>query len=220
MYRYTQRVCDSILPLSIADTLPKAFEEWRFTEEVVDHEEPVEICQLCGQEQLRYHFGIENEFNRNTLWVGSHCILKFSLAVYDEGRRLTDVEAKKKLDKLTEKMRLESCVKALEKLAATENNPILNNALEYYKKNKKLSPKFAFVVFWKLNDYQIDHNPSFFKVSLRRQQHIDDLAEMPTDRVHVFWRSLSSSQRQLAIDLGHLSPPERPAPLPGQATFP
>jgi hypothetical protein len=40
MSRYTQRVCDSILPLSVGDTLLKASEEWYFTEEVVDHEQP------------------------------------------------------------------------------------------------------------------------------------------------------------------------------------
>ncbi len=38
---YSQRVRDSILPLSVADTLPAAFAEWSFTENTVDHETPI-----------------------------------------------------------------------------------------------------------------------------------------------------------------------------------
>lgn len=33
--KYTKRVCNSILPLSVGDTLPKAFEEWAFTENII-----------------------------------------------------------------------------------------------------------------------------------------------------------------------------------------
>ncbi len=60
-------------------------------------------------------------------------------------------------------MRLEACIKALQTLAAAENNDVLRSALEYYQRNKKLTPKLAFVVFWRLRANRIDHNPSFFK---------------------------------------------------------
>src|SRR3977135_3782175 len=113
METYTRRVRESILPLSIADTLPKAFGEWRFTGVTHDQEEPCETCQLCGQEGLRYHFEIQNIFTNRRLDVGSHCILQFNFAVYEEGRRLTPADAKRQLDKLVQKMRLESCIRAL-----------------------------------------------------------------------------------------------------------
>ena len=58
---YPQRVADNILPISIATHLPEAFTEWYFTEEVYDHERSAAVCQLCDQEQLRYHFRIRNE---------------------------------------------------------------------------------------------------------------------------------------------------------------
>jgi len=209
MTHYSQRVRDSILPLSVGDTLPKAFEEWYFTEEVVDHETPIETCQLCGQDELRYHFQIRNEFTDHSLWVGSRCILKFDVAVFEDDRRLTAAEAKKKLTKLTEQMRLEACLKALGRLAQAENNEVLWSALDYYRKNKKLTPKFAFVVFCRLQRNNIDHNPSFFNINLHRQRYRDDLAEMETSRVHFFWSALSPSQRQMAIDFGHTAPPER-----------
>ncbi len=200
---YTQRVRDSILPLSVAGTLPAAFGEWSFTEHTVDHEQPNETCELCGQQDLRYHFEIANQYTDSKLWVGSHCILQFDVAVLEKGRRLSPTEAKRHLAKLTQQMQLESCIRTLEQLAAKENNPILSGALDYYRKNKKLTPKYAAVVFWKLQAFNVDHHPSFFQVELRRAQHVEDLRQMPTARVHRFWSALTTAQRRKAVELGH-----------------
>lgn len=206
MSGYTQRVRDSILPRSVAGTLPAAFAEWAFTENTVDHEAPTETCELCGQQDLRYHFEIANRYTEATLWVGSHCILQFDVAVLQDGRRLPPDEAKRRLAKLTQQMQLESCIKALERLATAENHPILSGALDYYRRNKKLTPKYAAVVFWKLRTLRIDHHPSFFQVELRRTQHIEDLRQMPTARVHRFWGALTAAQRRKAVELGHQPP--------------
>ncbi len=204
--QFTSRVRDSILPLSVANTLPAAFREWRFTERTEDHGSPIETCQLCGQEQLRYHFEIGNDRTDETLWVGSHCILKFDVAVLREGLRLTPNEAKRRLTELTNEMQLKACISALERLAEAENNRILDGALDYYKLHGKLTPKYAYVVFWRLKTNGIDHQPSFFKVELKRQKHIDDLRAMPTKRVHRFWPALTTAQRKQAIALGHTAP--------------
>lgn len=53
MSTHPQRVADNILPLSLAGTLPEAFKEWYFTENIEDHEIAEEDCELCDQEQLR-----------------------------------------------------------------------------------------------------------------------------------------------------------------------
>lgn len=206
MSTYPQRVRDNILPLSVGSTLPEAFEEWSFTERTEDHEQPIETCQLCEQEALRYHFEIRNSLTKKNLWVGSQCILKFGLSVFESGRRLSEGDAKKKLDRLMQQMRLESCIRALEKLAAAERNEILSNALQYYQKNKYLSPKFAFVVLWRLQSNRIDHSPTFFKINLKRGKYQRDLQEMVLSHVHVIWPALSSSQRDMAIRLGHSAP--------------
>src|SRR6266487_2976976 len=124
MHTYPQRVRDNILPLSVAGTLPEAFEEWSFTENTIDHGEPIETCHLCNHEQLRYHFEIRNSMTDRTLWVGSKCILQFNLSVFEDGVRLDATGAKKKLDRLMDQMRLDSCLVALEKLANTESNEI------------------------------------------------------------------------------------------------
>lgn len=206
MHTYPQRVRDNILPLSIGDTLPKAFEEWSFTERTIDHEEPTETCELCEQEELRYHFQIKNTFTHNTLWVGSQCILRFGLSVFEDGQQLSPEDARRKLHRLTEQMRLESCIKALEKLAQSENNEILNNALAYYQKNKYLTPRFAFVVLWKLQKHNIEHSPTFFKIRLNKDRYKFDLQRMETSKVHLIWPALTTTQRTLAIKLGHTAP--------------
>jgi hypothetical protein len=206
MSGYTQRVRDSILPRSVAANLPAAFDEWAFTENTVDHESPIETCELCGQQDLRYQFEIANRHTEEALWVGSHCILQFDVAVVQEGRRLSPAEAKRHLAKLTQQMQLSSCVRALEQLAKAESNPILSGALDYYRCNKKLTPKYAAVVFWKLRAHRIDHHPSFFQVELRRARHIEDLRQMPTRRVHCFWGALTTAQRRKAMELGHNPP--------------
>lgn len=206
MSTYPQRVRDNILPLSVGSTLPEAFEEWSFTERTEDHEQPIETCQLCEQEALRYHFEIRNSLTNKVLWVGSQCILKFGLSVFESGRRLSESDAKKKLERLMQKMRLESCLRALKKLAIAEKNEILSNALLYYQKNKYLSPKFAFVVLWRLRSNKIDHSPSFFKINLRRDKYQNDLRSMSLGHVHTIWPALSSSQRDMAIRIGHSAP--------------
>lgn len=203
---YPQRVRDNILPLSVGSTLPEAFEEWSFTEQIKDHGQSIETCQLCEQEDLRYHFEIRNTLTEKTLWVGSHCILKFGLSVFESGLRLSESDAKKKLERLVRQMRLESCVHALEKLALTERNQMFANALKYYKKNKNLSPKFAFVVLWRLRSNKIDHSPSFFKVNLKREKYKQDLRAMDLSHVHAIWSALSSSQRDMAMRMGHSAP--------------
>lgn len=207
MQYYSQRVRDSILPLSVGDTLPKAFEEWSVTEQVIDHETPQETCELCGQESLRYHFEIRNTLNRNTLWVGSQCILRFGLSVFENGRVLSPKDAKKKINRIMDQMRQDACIRALEKVAEAENNDILTNALKYFKKNKYLSPKQAFVVLWRLNRHRIDHSPSFFKIDLKHDKFKAQLLEMELGRVHVIWPALSSSQREMATRYGHTAPP-------------
>ncbi|ABV87950.1 hypothetical protein [Shewanella pealeana] len=206
MTTYPQRVAANILPLSVAGTLPDAFGEWYFTDNIEDHEIANEDCELCDQEQLRYHFEIKNRRTNHHLWVGSSCILKFQVQVFENGILLDAKGSKKKLNELKQKMRLDSCVKSLRNLAETEDNVILNNALDFYLKNKYLTPKFAFVVFWRLSSNNIDHSPSFFKVSLKNDKYKQDLTQMDESRVHLIWPALTSSQRKLAIQYGHSEP--------------
>jgi len=212
MQTYPQRVRGRILPLSVADTLPKARGEWYFTGNVVDHEEPCATCELCGHEGLRYHFEICNDCTYVVLQVGSHCILQFDVAVYEGDRKLSPKDAKKKLDRLIEQMRLESCIRALEELARAENSDPAKRALAHYRKKKKFSPMQALTVLRRLCLYSIDHEPSFFKITLKKQRYMQDLKNMETSLVHFIWPALTPGQRKQAVALGHAPPPSDPTP--------
>jgi hypothetical protein len=203
---YSARVRQNILPLSVGDTLPQAFEEWSFIDHTIDHETPDEKCQLCDKDGLRYHFEIQNVLTGASLMVGSHCILQFGLSVFDEGRRLNPKEAKRKLDRLTNKMRLDSTISSLERLAEKENDSRLSGALAYLKVNKKLTPKYAAMVLWRLQERHIDHCPSFFKISLKRDDHKEALRTMKSKMLNYLWPALTSSQRKLAQSLGRVPP--------------
>lgn len=206
MSSYPQRVAENILPLSLAGTLPDAFQEWYFTENVEDHLIADADCELCDKEQLRYHFEIQNRTTEHCLWVGSSCILKFKVQVFDDGMLLDAKASKRKLEDIKSKMRLDACISALEKLAREEGGDILSGALKYYRKNKYLTPKQAFVVLWRLNENKIDHSPSFFKINLNNHRCQTDLKNMSARNVRVIWAALSASQRKMAIRLGHRAP--------------
>lgn len=203
---HLRRVAENILPLSAAGTLSDAFKEWHFSGETVDHEMPNETCQLCDKEGLRYHFEIRNDHTGHRLDVGSECILKFQVAVFEQGLELSPEEARKALTGRMRQMRLESCLRALERLAAAEANDILANALTYYRLHNALTPKFANVVFWRLQANKIDHDPSFFKVRLDRENFVADLRDMKLRNVQRIWKALTSAQRKKAEELGHKPP--------------
>ena len=166
MNHYIQKVRENVLPLSVGNSLPPVFTEWFFTEQVLDYEQRNETCQLCNQEELRYHFQIKNRYTNHILWVGSQCILKFNVPVYENGLLLSKQKAKRKLKLLIEQKHIEFCIKSLKKLTSATNNEILHHALDYYRREKSLTPKFAFVVFWQLKTHKIDYNPTFFKINL------------------------------------------------------
>lgn len=206
MDSYLRRVAENILPRSLATTLPAAFREWHFTGDTVDHEVPEEVCQLCEQQGLRYHFEIRNDRTGHRLDVGSDCILKFQVAVFENGRELSPEEARAALAERMRQMRFESCMRALERLAKAEANDILTNALAYYRLHKALTPKLANVIFWRLQANSIDHDPSFFKVRLDRGSFVRDLQAMPLRNVHGIWKALTPAQRKKAEALGHTPP--------------
>jgi hypothetical protein len=63
------------------------------------------------------------------------------------------------------------------------------------------------VVFWRLGHHRIDYAPSFFKITLKKKRHMEDLEKMETPRVHLFWRALTPAQRKQAVAFGHAPPP-------------
>lgn len=73
---YAKNLISNVVEQSVADTWRQAVHEW----EIVDCDEDtlVESACICGKENLRYLYHIENQQNGNRLFpIGSSCIEKF-----------------------------------------------------------------------------------------------------------------------------------------------
>jgi len=86
MVRWTNKAIRNLLENSMEkDDHAIAATEWEFTGEVIDHFVPNQTCQLCESRNLRYHFEILSKSRSDaSLLVGSSCIKKFDIAVFDE----------------------------------------------------------------------------------------------------------------------------------------
>lgn len=206
MDAFSEKARDNILPLSRGRLFPAVFEEWRVTGKVKDFGAGVATCQLCEQERLRYHFEIENPATRRSMWIGSSCILRFGVPVYEGTRRLRGAQIQRKLTSLIDEVRYKASLAALRALVRKESNQILANALDYLQEHGSLSPKFAFVVLWRLKEHAIDHSPAFFKINLRRQKFMRDLEEMQPSRLRFLWPALTAAQRKKALSAGVAAP--------------
>lgn len=60
--------------------------------------------------------------------------------------------------------------------------------------------------FWKLRINKIDHNPKFFKVSLKRNKYKQDLSQMEQFKIDDIWPALTPNQRDIVIDMGFSEP--------------
>jgi hypothetical protein len=210
--RYNSKVADNILPLSVEQTLPEAFKEWEVTGELIDHEHADEHCQLCDNEGLRYHFGIENHLTDGHLWVGSQCILRFGITMYEGLRELSASEIRTALKELVRRQRRVHCLKALERAmsadAAGKVTASLRDALSYFKRHECLTPGQASAVFERLRLGKIPHEPRWFKITTAGASQWLELARMPVENVDDIWFALSPDQRKFASRRGYTAPPE------------
>lgn len=101
---------------------------------------------------------------------------------------------------------IEECLSQLEIIAVKEDDPLLDNAINFYRKNYCLSPKYAYVLFSRMETHGIGYNPNYFKVSLEKGVFKNDLRQMPTGKVHRIWPALDSGQKQIAVRAGHSVP--------------
>src|SRR5262245_6231069 len=135
---WIQRVAHTLAPLSIEqDDLRTMVEEWYYTGNALDLEEPIENCQLCGHPEIRYQFEIVNENTGIELLVGSECIKKFRISAIDEsGVRLDKDGSIRKVDRdrnrLVTDARHRRVINALVELSMREQEFDIESFISYY----------------------------------------------------------------------------------------
>lgn len=200
---WLDKVKKNILPISQEKQNVKvALDEWEYHGVFYDLEEPVEICELCDHQGIRYQFEILNVFNGNTLLIGSECILKFKIKVLDEyGKLLDHAEAKRKVNrdknKLIATAKKRSVINAMLLIVSMDDKFNINNFIKYYEDRGAFTPKQLSTIFWRLKEYKINFNKSYFKITIKRKKEKEQLLNMKDWQLADIWPCLTNSQKNI-----------------------
>ncbi len=179
----------------------QAISEWDYFGDFHDNEVSNATCQLCGQTNIRYEFQIVNRNNQNTLLVGSECITKFGITVYDDyGNRITGYSAKARVSsdrrKLVASAKTQGVINALVTLMSKDKEFDFHKFISYYQERGAFTPKQLNLVMWRLNKFRISHEKSHFKLVMQRDREKQQLLQMEEWQLNQIKPCLSPAQRE------------------------
>lgn len=201
MAGWAERAAATLLPLSQASNLAAALKEWSYTGRFFDLEATDGTCELCGQQDLRYHFEIENDDTDASLLVGSECIKRFEIAGIDEqGRRLDADETGKLVDRhrrgLVEDARKQRVMTALLKLGRKLPDFDAQNFIDFVDDKGAFTPNQVAMIFWRMGSAGVEYRPTDWKVRLRRDSDVGQLQTMNPAAFKRVMAALTGAQRQ------------------------
>ncbi|MCP4425956.1 MAG: hypothetical protein GY803_15795 [Chloroflexi bacterium] len=178
--------------------LQKAILEWDFTGDVKDYGRPCKQCEICGNDGLRYHFEIRNAKTGGRMSVGSSCITRFDIAVYDEnGQAIPQKEKQTFLKKKIDERARENILETLRRLWRAEA-PLRRQMIESYaanfKKYHRFSPKEILFLFKAMEANQISFNPRSFKVALSSFENRLEYTNLSPDEQRVVQQAMSQAE--------------------------
>ncbi len=178
-----------------------AAKEWEFTGKVIDHYVSDKICQLCEGENLRYHFEITNNIcNNRSLLVGSSCIQKFNIAVFDEsgveifGNQKSSF-LRKKIEEKKQELMLEQ-IRTLWKKSTPEEKDLLEYYVNSFKRKNGFRPDDLRDLLSLMEKHGIEYTPVLFKVALRSQFELSSLVNMSDQGRKSIFPCLSVAQKK------------------------
>jgi len=194
MSGWAERAAATLLPLSRAITLGAALREWAYTGRFFDLEARDGTCELCGQQDLRYHFEIENPGTTSSLLVGSECIKRFEITGVDEQGQHLDADATGKLvDRhrrgLVEDARKQRVMTALLKLGQKVPNFDAWNFIDFVDDKGAFTPSQVAMIFWRMGSAGVEYRPTDWKVRMRRDS---DLRQLRTMKPAAFKRVVAA----------------------------
>lgn len=200
MANWTERASASLLPLSAAQSLAAALREWTYTGRFFDLEATDGVCELCGQQELRYHFEIENERTNASMLVGSECIKRFEIVGIDErGRRLDAAGTGKLVDRhrrgLVEDARKQRVMTALLKLGRKVPDFDAQNFIDFVDDKGAFTPNQVAMIFWRMGTAGIEYRPTDWKVRMRRDSDLGQLRTMKPAAFKRVMAALTAAQR-------------------------
>ena len=175
---YSSKLKDNLLPRSKeTSNAADALKEWFFTGIIIDGKQKTGVCQFCDREHLKYYCEIQNIVTQHKLCIGSTCILDFAIKMYDsKGKILSKTKAKQFLNDTLHDYQFTLCWNLLLELA--NGDSILVSTLNYYKTQQCFTPKQAAMVFEILTTNKINYNVKWFKISLKKEIHLEQMREL------------------------------------------
>ncbi|WP_224368007.1 hypothetical protein [Hyalangium versicolor] len=227
---YFERIKPHLLPASVEQKeVAEALKEWVYRGESFILDARSGTCELCGQQDLSFHFAIDNRHNQNRLLIGSECIKRFDISVQDAlGIEVVGRKAHQKVDadrrELENQARLRRVLNVLVQLARKprfEEDINVESFAMYYRKNGAFTPRQLFLILWQVEKYGVPYRKTDFKVKLRSEREKEQIAEMSPERMKLLWPAMTPAQRKRAEEarsrMNRLPALGRPAPgtLPG-----
>ncbi|KAA9013894.1 hypothetical protein F4U94_15520 [Sphingobium limneticum] len=206
MSSWAERAAATLLPLSRASSLGPALREWSYTGRFFDLEARDGICELCGQQDLRYHFEIENSGTASSLLVGSECIKRFEITGVDEQGQRLDADATGKLvDRhrrgLVEDARKQRVMTALLKLGQEVDEFDAWDFIDFVDDKGAFTPNQVAMIFWRMGSAGVNYRPADWKVRMRRDS---DWRQLRTMKPAAFKRviaALTPAQRRRVAEI-------------------
>lgn len=203
---WAQRSAANLLRLSVEKSqLAVALREWLYTGDMYDLGAPEEICELCEHPDIRYQFKIINRHNGNEMLVGSECINKFGISATDElGSILNREESRRRVNRdrsfLVNEARKRRLINTLVALSTVEQQFDIESFISYVIDRDAFTPNQLALLFWRLDQHQIDYMPSDFKLAIRRDREKAQLRQMEAWKLGKLWRAMSSSQQRWVLE--------------------
>lgn len=191
----------NLVPISISDDFKSALSEWKISGNFVDHENREEVCELCEHPELRYHYEIINKKNKNTLWVGSSCILRFSeIEIYDNsGKLIVDENSRKEhLTDIIKKNRVDEVLNPLRRLwrIDKDNRKDIEWIVDTYKRSGGFETYEICWLFRRMNKFHIKYKPGSYSISFRSKFSRDEFMELDNKSLELIKDSLTLSQKK------------------------
>ena len=198
---WAERAAAALLPLSNATTLAAALREWEYRGIFYDSEDVREVCELCGQQDLRYQFKIHNDETASTLLVGSECIKRFAIVGVDsEGRQLDSAATGRLVDRdrrgLVENARKKRVMIALLLLGQKDPSVEASSFIDFVDDRGAFTPNQVSFIFWRLDTARVEYRPTDWKVRLRRDSDYSQMRNMNPAAYRRVTAALSPAQRQ------------------------
>jgi hypothetical protein len=192
----------NLLPLSAEkENFAVAIKEWFYTDELIEYEEPEEICELCEKDGLKYHFQIKNEIG-NTLWVGSKCIEKFGITIYDEnGIEITENKEAYLINQ-AKKKHVKDTLSKLSNINTPGNiqghsfKELDSYCINNYNIEGKFDAKMVNYLFQRFENEKIRFRSNCFKIDLRADESKKLLLNLKIVQYKRIKGALSVSQRK------------------------